>query len=352
MLAIATAAGYFFQWLAVPVPWLLGPMLAGTSYAIWQGGAQPLPPAFSLTGNAVIALATAARFSWDTLTQAASYALPLLGCILITGSLSLLNGYLLWRWAGIDRLASLLGCLPGASASLVALSEDLGADALTVAILQYLRILMVTSLIPATASSFFALDAVPQVAAVLPPETPLPFLLNFCLLCLVGILGFWGGRQLKLPASLFLGPFLAGLLAFWLLPERLQFPQPIFTAGLLCLGLSIGLKFDWRTVRQLLKGVAMEAVLVLILIATCLSVGYGFHLVTHIDSLTAVLGSSPGGISTMMASAMQLGADSGLVMAMQIVRMLLVLLLSPWLATCLGKQSARPEGQENSPSKI
>ena len=347
MFAIATAAGCFFQWLAVPVPWLLGPMLAGTSYAIWQGGAQSLPPAFSLTGNVVIALATAARFSWDTLTLAASYALPLLGCILITGSLSLLNGYLLWRWAGIDRLASLLGCLPGASASIVALSEDMGADGLTVAILQYLRILMVTSLIPTTASNFFALDAVPQVAPVLSVETPVPFpfLLNLCFLSILGILGLWGGRQLKLPASLFLGPFLAGLLAFWLLPGRLQVPHPIFTTGMLFLGLSIGLKFDWQTVRQLLKGVAIEAVLVLILIGICLSVGYGFHLVTHIDSLTAVLGSTPGGISTMIASAMHLGADSGLVMAMQIVRMLLVLLLSPCLATFLVKQPVRTESR-------
>jgi hypothetical protein len=161
--------------------------------------------------------------------------------------------------------------------------------------------------------------------------------LNLAVLATCGSLGIWGGSRLNLPASIFLGPFLVGLITFWLLPGQLQFPQWVFTGGLLLVGLSIGLKFNWQTVRQLIKAVAIDVVLALGLILMCLVVGYGFHLVTHVDPMTAILGTTPGGISAMIASAMELGGDSGLVMAMQISRMMLILSSCPFLAALLTK---------------
>ncbi len=341
LLTVAIIVSLIFNWLHVPVSWLLGPMLVGIAYAIGQKNIQPLPSSLAIAGQAIIALATAARFSWETLILATTYAIPLIICIFITGSLSLLNGYLLSRWAGIERLTGFLGCIPGAGPSIVALSEEIGADALAVALLQYLRILLVTSVAPALASLFIIVDSTAQTITTVPTNSylPLPIFLNLAVLATCGSLGIWGGRRLNLPASIFLGPFLIGLVAFWLLPDRLQVPQWVFTAGLLLVGLSIGLKFKWQTVRQLLKAVAIDVILVLGLILICLVIGYGFHLLTRVDPMTAILGTTPGGISAMIASAMELGGDSGLVMAMQIGRMMLILSICPFLAALLTKNN-------------
>jgi hypothetical protein len=54
-----------------------------------------------------------------------------------------------------------------------------------------------------------------------------------------------------------------------------------------------------------------------------------------VDLATSILGSTPGGITPIMAMTIQLGGDSGLVLAMQMTRMLLILLVSPWFATFL-----------------
>jgi membrane AbrB-like protein len=341
LLTVAIIVSLLFNWLHVPVSWLLGPMLVGIAYAIGQENIQPLPSSLAIAGQAIIALATAARFSWETLVLATNYAIPLIICIFITASLSLFNGYLLSRWAGIERMTGFLGCIPGAGSSIVALSEEIGADALAVALLQYLRILLVTSIVPTLASLFFSADSTPQTITTIPTESylPVPVFLNLALLATCGSLGIWGGRRLNLPASIFLGPFWVGLITFWLLPAQLQVPQWVFTGGLLLVGLSIGLKFNWQTVRQLLKAVAIDVVLVLGLILMCLVVGYGFHLLTHVDLMTAILGNTPGGISAMIASAMELGGDSGLVMAMQIVRMMLILSSCPFLAALLAKNN-------------
>jgi uncharacterized protein len=338
-LTTAIVASIIFNWLHVPIAWLLAPMLVGIVYVIAQEYPQPLPATFSIVGQAIIALETSIRFSLDTLTIAASYAEPLLICVFITGIVSLLNGYLLWRWAGIDRVTGFLGSIPGASPSIVAMSEDMGADAIAVAILQYLRLLLVALTIPAIISLFFPVESTIEAVATVSSEThkELPVLLNLGVLAGCGSLGVWGGRKLHLPASLFLGPFLVGLAACLLLPYQIQVPQSVFIGGLLLLGLSIGLKFNWQAVRKLLKAVLLEIVLVLLLILICLGTGYGFHLVTGVNPIAAILGSTPGGITPIMAMALQMDADSGLVLAMQMTRMLLILLFSPWFITFLRK---------------
>lgn len=346
LLAVAIVAGLLCNWVQVPIGWLIGPMLVGIAYAVISGNPQPVPPAFMLVGQAVIAIATAAGFNYETLAKATTYAIPLLLCIIITGSLSLGNGYLLWRWAGIDWATGFLGSIPGASHSLVAMSGEMGADAIAVALLQYMRVLLVSLIIPTLASLLFSIDATAPAVATIATESHLPMGLNLLVLVACGGLGIWGGRWLRLPASMFLGPFLAGLVAVWTLPQQLQVPDVFFTAGLLLVGLSIGLKFDWETTRKLFKAVLLEVALVIVLILICLGVGYEFHLVTQVDIMTSLLGCTPGGMNAMIATVIELGGDSGLVLAMQMTRMLLILLISPILATFI-LQKATGDGCES-----
>ncbi|MGQ4649430.1 AbrB family transcriptional regulator [Lyngbya aestuarii] len=338
-LAVAILAGFLFSWLDIPVGWLLGPMLIGIAYAVIQDRAQPLPAAFLVIGKALMGIATAVRFSPETLSTAKTYAVPLLLCILVTGSLSLLNGYLLGRWAGIDRTTGFLAFIPGVASSIVAMSEEMGADAIAVAVFQYLRLLLVVLLVPTTVSLLIPANLVTQVTTNLPiaSHPSLPISLNLLVLFLCCGAGVAIGQRLRLPSSGFLGTFLVGLATFWLLPQ-LQVPPWLFSAGMLLVGLSIGIKFDWQAARKLWKAVLIELVLVIVLIASCLGVGYEFHVMTHVDLITAVLGFTPGGTEAMIATVVQLGGDAGLVMAMQMSRMLVILLISPWLAALMAKE--------------
>ena len=330
-LAIAVLAGLIFDWLHIPVGWLLGPMIVGIAYAAILGSPQSLPPNFIVVGKALIGLATAVRFSPETLSTAITHAIPLLVCILITGSLSLFHGYLLGRWAGIDRVTGLLAFIPGVASSIVAIGEEMGADAIAIAVLQYLRLLLVVLLVPPAAGWLFPGNPVTEATVTTASYLPIPMPLNLLVLAVCCVIGIWGGSWLRLPASSFLGTFLVGLLIFWGWPHQLQVPQWLYAGGLLLVGLSIGLKFDRGTARKLLKAVLIEVGLVITLILCCLGVGYEFHLVTHVDTITAVLGFTPGGLEAMVATVIQLGGDVGLVLAMQLTRMLIIILISPWL---------------------
>ncbi len=333
-LAVGIIAGLVFNWLQIPVGWLLGSMIGGIAYSAIKGNPQPLPKMFVTVGKAFIALYTAARFSWDTINVAATYAVPLLLCVLISGALSLFHGYLLSRLSGIDRVTGFVAFIPGAASSIVPIAEEMGADAVAVAVFQSIRLLLVVLLIPSAAGFFFPADLNNSVtiAIATTANNPLiPMWLSLIVLAGCCVVGLWGGNRLALPASGFLGTFLVGLAVFWGCPYELQVPQWLFATGLLCVGLSIGVKFDLKTVNKLLKAVLIEIVLVVSLILLCLGIGYEFHIFTHVDTITSLLGFTPGGLEAMVATVMQLGGDTGLVLAMQLTRMLIIIALGPWL---------------------
>lgn len=337
---LALILAFIGEMLHIPIPWLLIPLLVSIIWSIVKNDHHSsIPKPFNIIGQGIIAVFTASRFTPDVLTGSRDYFLPLMVCIFITTIFSLFNGYLIYKFTDIDFTTSFFGCIPGAGHSLVAMSEDMGADAISVAVLQYLRIIMVSVIVPTIVSFFHTpineIDITPHHQLL--PSLPLP--INLLILTLAGILGVKTGKFLKIPSNLFLGTFFGSLLVLSFFPYEITLPQPIFRGGLLLLGLSIGVKFEIETMQKLFKAVFLEIILVLVLITTCFMTGYWFHMVTKIDTLTAVLGSTPGGLTAMMATVIELGGNSSFVLTMQMTRMLLILLLTPIIGSYLMKKN-------------
>ena len=329
------------EYLKLPIPWLLIPILVSIVWVFVQGNTQSLPNSFNMWGQSIVAVGTACHFSLDTFTEIQSYFFPLLICIFVTATFSIFNGYVIYKWANIDFATSFLGCIPGASASLVAMSEEMGADAIAVAVLQCLRIIMVSLIMPIVAS-FYITDTNPILMGVLDEtdlSTSLPLPINLSILSMVAIIGIKLGKKINFPSNLFLAPFFSSLVFISCFPYQINIPHSIFCGGLLLLGLSIGVRFETKVVKKLAKALLIEIFLVLLLIGICFIAGYGFHVITHIDTMTALLGSTPGALNAMMATVIELGGNSSVVLTMQMSRMLLILTLIPFLSSILFRDS-------------
>jgi len=350
--AAAALAGWVLDLLHVPVAWLLGPMFAGIGLSAWLKRPFPMPPYLLAIGQALVGLGIGVGFTLETLQRVAFLGLPLAVGVVITGGLSLLNGRLLWRWAGIDPATGFLGSLPGAAPAMVAMSSELGADPVAVALLQYVRLLLVVLLTPPAVHLLFPAAAAggSAAAATLSGLPAAPAGLNLTVLLLCGLAGAYLGRRLHFPSAFFLGPVLAVMPVSWMFPYQFVLPSGLFSLGMGLVGLSIGLRFDLSTALRLGKAVAIEVALVVVLIILCLGVGYGFHLMTGVDTMTAVLGSTPGGMDVMVATAAKVDADPGLVLAMQMTRWLIVLLAGPWVTARLVPRSGQAYSGLGSPS--
>jgi len=330
LLVIAGGAGWGFDLLRVPVAWLLGPMVVGILAAALLG-ARPLPKVFGNTGQAVIGVGIGLTVTLATVKSAVPVLLPLLLLVVITGSMSLVNGYLLSRWARVDAATGFFGSLPGAAGSLAAISDGMGLDGVLVAALQYVRLLLVISLAPLLVSLCCGSTG---AHATLPSAVPPAAfgLLPAAILLACALAGTVLGKVLRLPASAFLGPFLLAIAMSWMLPLPLHMPAPAMSAALLLVGLCIGVRFDSGQLRRYGKAVAFQIGLVITQIFLCLGLGLLFHYLTGVNLLTAMLGATPGGMEVMVLTAARQGGDPGLVLAKQMGRWLMVVLAGPWVA--------------------
>jgi membrane AbrB-like protein len=261
---------------------------------------------------------------------------------------SALLGYWLMRSGLLPGSTAIWGLAPGAASAMVLMAGDFGADTRLVAFMQYLRVAMVTA-IASLVAHFFAAGASPghtaagwdvQLAHWLHLQSPLHAGLTLALV----LAAAWLGRTLTFPGGPLLIPMVLALAMDNLSPWKLELPGPLLTLAYAALGWGIGLSFNrailehaWRVLPRVLVAIAALIVLGLV-IAGCLM---GF---AGVAPLTAYLATSPGGADSVAVIAVGSAVDAGFVMAMQMVRFFMVLLLGPrlsrWLVQRLSGRNA------------
>lgn len=341
--AVALPAGYAFARIGAPVPWLLGPILAGTLLAFVTHRPWTLPRPVHSFAQVLIGLAIGLSFPADAFSIIGS-RLPALAVLVgLTAALSLFNGFLLWRWAGVDHATGFLGSIPGAASSMVVMGSELGADARIVTVLQYLRVMLVAILSPIAVEHL-----VPRIGegAAIAAEQVVPEFAAWHLVWVItyGLIGVGLSKLLRLPAGFFLGPFLVSVAGTAITGTTLVVPDWLFSGAMMVVGASIGVQFEWTIVRRLGRIVVVQSGLVLVLMLAAALLGYVFSLVTDVPLVTAFLGSTPGAMEAMVAVSMELGADPPFVLAMQMIRFLLLLFTGPWIARWLVRRFQAKDG--------
>jgi len=151
-------------------------------------------------------------------------------------------------------------------------------------------------------------------------------------LFIVGIAGWKLFSFLRFPSPDMLGAlfFAAALGMFGI---RFEFPtQEVTFVCKLVIGAFLGLKIDrgiFRELRKMMLPALLVSVWMLVLSVTS---GFLLYWVTHLPLSTALLGSTTGGISEMALLAFSLDADTVAVTLLQLVRVVLFLILTPFLA--------------------
>lgn len=109
--------------------------------------------------------------------------------------------------------------------------------------------------------------------------------------------------------------------------------HPWVTAGtFVVLGMWAGLQFDRRAVQKVGTAALWAIPLIIVLILVCGAMGVLLHRFTDIPFVTAFLATVPGGLEAMIATSLDLGADATLVLSIQVLRFVLVLVMSPFIA--------------------
>jgi hypothetical protein len=338
VLVAAVAAGAGLDRLGVPSAALFGGLVAGLGRALLGRRRLVLPRPAGLGAQAVIGVSIGALVQTDTLATIAEHWLPVL---LVTGGtllVSLVAGQLMRLQPGVSAVTGAFSMIAGGASGITAMARDLGADAQVVAVLQYLRVLLIVVAMPVVATTVFGAQAATGGTATGGgPGWPAGLL--FGAVC-VGV-GLVLGRVARIPVGVLLGPMaVAAVLDLTGLSHDAELPGPVLSAAFLAIGLQVGLGFTRDSLRLVGRALPLALLLIVAAVAACAGLGVVLSHTAGVTALDGYLATTPGGLYAVLATATDSGADATFVLAVQVLRLFVMLfsapLLARWLRTRVG----------------
>ncbi len=333
-LVISLAGVFFWHAAGGPLPWLLGPLLA------MLGGRLLGLPLASIRhsrelGQATVGLALGLTFSHDALLRTIALAPWIAVAVAFAFLLAWLAMQLLRRLCPtLDPLTAWLVVLPGGASEMTAIGSRRGAKSEWIVLGQSLRVLIVVLLYPG-AFALFGHSAAPFATTLAPlGSSALPWLLPALAL---GALLQWR----RIPNPWFIGPLTISLLLASSGTVSGSLPGGWVELAQLLIGIALGVRFDRQQMlaapRFLAAFLASLALLLLLAVA-----GAGLlAAVAGLSAPLAILAMAPGGITEMCLTARAMGLDVPTIIAFQLCRLVMVLLLAEPLSRWLAPAPAR-----------
>ncbi|MCZ2836181.1 AbrB family transcriptional regulator [Modestobacter sp. VKM Ac-2985] len=335
VLLVGVGATLALDLLAVPSAALFGGLVAGLGRALLGSTPLALPRPAGIGAQAVIGVSIGALIQADTLRTVAEHWLPVLLITVATLGVSLLAGQLMRLQPGISPVTGAFSMIAGGASGITAMARDLGADAQVVAVLQYLRVLLIVTAMPIVATTVYGASG-SGVAAPADDGPGWPAGLLFTVVCLV--VGVLLGRVSRLPVGALLGPLtVAAVLDVTGLSQGATVPPLVEAAGFLAIGLQVGLGFTRASLRLVRRALPLAVVLIVGAVAACAGLGVLLSRTAGVSALDGYLATTPGGLYAVLATATGSGADATFVLAVQVLRLFVMLFSAPLLARWLGR---------------
>jgi len=316
------AIGLAMDAIGVPSPYLFAALLVGLARALMITEPLPLPRSAFVAAQAVTGVTLGTYLQRSSLHVLADDWLAVTLVSLATLAVSLAAGSILARTTTLDRPTAALGMIAGGASGIVGISDDLGGDDRLVAFMQYLRVLVVVLVTPLLVGVIF-----PGASAGSAPTNG----------SLLGTAGAWlltiaiaaAGQLIRLPARALMGPMLiAGTLTLTGVTDP-AVPTLLRETGFAVIGLYIGLRFTMETVRMVGRLLIPTLTAILGLLVACFVLAIILNATTAVSLEDAYLATTPGGLYAVLAVAFGAGANTTFIVAVQSLRVLVMVMLAP-----------------------
>ena len=325
--------------LGFPSALLFGGLIGGLVFALGSPRQVTVPTWSFSIGQGIIGITIGAVVDWETLVDLGSDWPAVIVISVLTLVLSVVAGQLLRLHRGVSAVTASFSSVAGGASGMTAIAHDLGADDRVVTVIQYLRVLVILIAMPAAVTLVF--DAHDGAAAG--AATPATTLSGVAFAILAVGLGQAIGRLLHLPSPALLGA-LIGAIVLALLPvfDDVEVPVWIRGIGYVLIGVQVGLRFTAQSLKAIGRMLPTALLVIAIIVLTCAAFGVLLAELTGVSELDAYLATTPGGLYAVLATSADTGGNVTFVTAVQLIRLLLVLLAAPLLARWLTGRKRRP----------
>jgi membrane AbrB-like protein len=312
--------------------------MAAGMIVVGRGGELPFPDWIFALAQAVVGCLIARAFTPALFRAVAAHPGLFVGVTVSVLLVATALGLALARLRVLPGNTALWGSFPGAATVMVLLSGSFGGDMRLVAVMQYLRVVVVAVTASLVARLFgLAGHTLPHPAWLAPVAWP-----SFAVLAAIIVVGGLVGPRIRVPAA----PLLLPMVVTTVLQDvgllHVELPPLVLVTSYVIVGWAIGLRFTRETFRDARRALPQVLGTVVMLVAACAGIGWALARVAHVDLLTAYFATSPGGADSIAIIAAGTSVDVSLVMAIQMGRFLAVLLFGPTLAKFAARLAPPP----------
>jgi uncharacterized protein len=315
--------------LGVPSSYLFSALVVGLVVALARPGALAVDPRVFTCAQAGMGVVLGTYLDSGQLGALQHTWLPVLVVSLATLALTIAAGLVLARVTGVDPATASLGMVAGGASGIVAMAGELGGDDRLVAFMQYLRVLVIVVLTPVIVSLAFGGTA----EGAVDPSTAEPVLgtpLGWAFTLVVAAAGVAAGSRLRIPAGSLLVPLVvAGAVSLSGVMPGATVPPLLRETAFALIGLQVGLRFTPATLRTAGRLILPVVASILALVAACFGLAWLLSLTTDVSLLDGYLATTPGGLYAVLATAFGVRADTTFVLAVQALRLFVMLLAAP-----------------------
>ncbi len=341
--SVGAFGGFIASWLHLPLPFMLGSLIVSGLIALFWSSVLPqgfvFPNSFRLPFLMVIGVMIGTRVTPAVIAALPGYAASFAMLTVFVGAAHWFNYLVFRRIGGYDPATAFYSGTPGGLMESIAMGEEAGANIALLTMQQFLRIIIVITMVPVGLSLWFGApvgSAAGQTLARTGADLhALP------LVIMVGVLGLGVGKNIRLPAAQLTGPLLAAAAVTISGLADLPVPQSAVNVAQVVIGTSLGIRFAGLRGRTMVKAAGLS----LISVAGMLGLGLLCAMILepltglHLDVL--LISFAPGGVTEMALVALSLHANPAIVTIHHVFRIVLTVLgmgLAARLWPSLGKQ--------------
>lgn len=336
LLALAGAAA--LEAVSVPSAALFAGLAVGLVRALYLPRRIVVPRPALTAAHIVIGVMVGTLVQLDTLAAIARDWVPVVLVTATTLVLSLAAGQLMALRRGITPDTGAFAMIAGGATGITAMARDLGADERMVAVLQYLRVLLIVLAMPLVALLVYGAEPGSGGGAD-PGDGPGWWAeLGFTIGC--GLVGTLLAGLLRVPVASLLGPMLvAAALDLGGLSGGAGVPVPLESLAFLLVGLQVGVNFTRSSLRMVGRALPLALLVIVLLGCACAGLGALLAGTTGVSPLDGYLATTPGGMNAVLVTATDSGADTTFVLAVQVLRLFAMLLSAPLVARLLRRRT-------------
>lgn len=337
-LGIGAVGGVFFNWLTMPLPWMLGAIVFNTGAAILR---VPIaaPVAVRPLVVVVIGVMLGSSFTSEIFAQAEAWLLSLAFLLIYLVVAGVLTVPYYRRMGGFDPVTAYFAGMPGGMNEMMLIGKEMGGDDRKIVLAHASRIVVLVCLI-AVWVRLIAGYELGDRSSVGVPFTEISWVELF-VLAACGVTGYFLGPLLRVPAPALLGSMLVSALAHLAGATTLPPPSELVIIAQLFLGTIVGCRFVDATARDIGHAILLSLGATLITFCVSLLFAVLFHGLFGQTVEQVLLAYAPGGVTEMSLVALAMNAEVAYVATHHIFRITLVIALAPLVFAVLRRLGSR-----------